>query len=341
MSIQRVLWLTSLKIIFIAASAFFFAYILFFCFGYKLLQVHKNPPKLFGPPIVWSGGYFKYLPGIYNNEIYKTTATILDSGFRKSISNASCYKTVAIGESSTADIEVNDRDTWPSKFGTFMGDSCVLNAGIGGSVSSQHLKLWKDIIQFQPQRLIYYSGRNDHAIESRGKAYPGPKNFPWGFVYYLKSTMIYWAFYLESALFVHFNNTLKIIPVNDWKRDYKQNLYQIINDARDGEVCVLMVQQIMQFPKIIQAEIFNKSYKDAKAKAFNLRDDSWLEYYRQIELYEIQSDIAKQKGLEFISTADLMFNEDYFYDLVHLTPKGYEALALRVSENIFKCTVPK
>jgi hypothetical protein len=273
--------------------------------------------------------------------VHQTNVTILESGFRKSLSNLSCYKTIAIGESSTADIEVNDGDTWPSKFGTFISDSCILNAGLGGSVSSQHKKIWRDLIQLNPQRLIYYSGRNDHAIESRGKAYPGPKNFPWGFGYYLKSTIIYWTFYIESAFFLHFNISQKIIPVNNWKIEYERNLNQILDDARGGEVCVLMVQQIMQFPKIMQYEINKKNYRDAKAKAFYLRDSGWVEYYRQIELYEMQSKISKERGLEFVRTDDLMFNEEYFYDLVHLTPSGYEALAARVAEKSSQCSVPK
>jgi len=67
----------------------------------------------------------------------------------------------------------------------------VINSGIGSSTSDYHLKMiGSEIIEYEPDLILYYAGRNDHAICATER-YPGPDLWPIGMINYFKAWVIY------------------------------------------------------------------------------------------------------------------------------------------------------
>jgi len=67
----------------------------------------------------------------------------------------------------------------------------VINCGIDASTSDHHLKMIEsEIIEYGPDIILYYAGRNDHAI-SGCERFPGPDLWPKGWINYFKAWVIY------------------------------------------------------------------------------------------------------------------------------------------------------
>ena len=194
-----------MKKYFILASIYIFVifltYALYICFSYLVVPFQKSPYNIVLNTHKFNG-YWKFIPGIYTNEKYNISYTINSHGFRNKELGKSKkkFRIIAIGESSTMGIESNDLATWPSRLEKHLSDlgfiAEVINCGVGGSAIYNHLNMIKaEIIKYKPDAILYYAGRNDHAIMN-WERYPGPDFYTGGYVSFFKI----WGIYKKTQL---------------------------------------------------------------------------------------------------------------------------------------------
>jgi len=242
------------------------AYFLWVFFSY--LIVPFAPPSYNIKVNTWpKDGYFKILPGKYKNDKHNIFYTINSKGFRgpEFPDKGSIYRIIAIGGSSTIRIESNERETWPSqlqKFVTEGGHSVeVINCGIGASASDHHLKMiGSEIVEYEPDIILYYAGRNDHAIKGTER-YPGPALWPKGRINYFKAWVIYKKAQIRFILLKWFAFDLEsIFPYpNNWKAKYTNNLKEMIIATKRSKGLFVIITQVMDYPIEIFEDLASNS----------------------------------------------------------------------------------
>ncbi len=305
------------KVIFVVINlaAILFVVLLFFRFSYILIPF--PPPPNYVLSIAQFDGYFKFRPGTYTRG--NISYTIGPNGFR----GEECKpEIIALGESTTMGLESDDFHTWPAILASLRG-VCVLNAGISGACSTNHVAMLK-AEKFDAPVLIYYAGRNDHGLGYNINRYPGPERSPAGFCSFVKLWLILKKAeyrFLQVKLFGHeIHNPFP--SVNAWESLYEKNLRAI--------PATLIVQQLWAFQKET-VELLNKGDYDGAKRTIAWLDPKWPEAVRQIDLYRIQERIARERRIPFIRTLDGI-EPRFFVDNLHLTAEGNAYLARRIND---------
>ena len=317
------------------------AYFLWVFFSY--LIVPFAPPSYNIKVNTWpKDGYFKILPGKYKNDKHNIFYTINSKGFRgpEFSDKGSIYRIIAIGGSSTMGIESNERETWPSqlqKFVTEGGHSVeVINCGIGSSTSDHHLKMiGSEIVEYEPDIILYYAGRNDHAIKGTER-YPGPALWPKGRINYFKAWVIYKKAQIRFILLKWFAFDLEsIFPYpNNWKAKYTNNLKEMIIATKRSKGLFVIITQVMDYPIEIFEDLASNS--ENLTKILQMQNKPRYSFLRQNELLRIQSGLAKENDTKIIDLhADFYeakkAEKKVFYDNIHLTPEGNKIIARRLA----------
>ena len=305
------------KAIFVVINlvAILFALGMFFRFSYLVIPFEKPPDYVL--PVAQFDGYYKFRPGTYTRG--NITYTIGPQGFR-----GVDYKPeiIALGESSTMGLESDDSHTRPALLAGIRGVH-VLNAGISGACSQNHVAMLKAEKLAAPM-IIYYAGRNDHAIGYNINRYPGPERSPGGVWNFMKSWLILKKAeyrFLQVKLFGHeIHNPFP--SVNAWASVYEKNLRAI--------PATLIVQQLWAFKKETVEQLIKGDYDGAK-KTIAWSDKGWPEAVRQIDLYRIQERVARELHIPYVHTLDGI-EPRFFVDTVHLTADGNSYLAHRIND---------
>jgi len=294
--------------------AVIFALGVFFRLSYLVIPFEK--PLNYVLPVAQFDGYYKFRPGTYTRGAINYT--IGPHGFR----GEDCKpEIIALGESSTMGLESDDFHTWPAILAKIRG-VCVLNAGISGANSQNHVAMLK-AEKLDAPVLICYAGRNDHGLGYNINRYPGPERSPGGFWNFLKSWLILKKAeyrFLQVKLFGReIHNPFP--SMNAWESLYEQNLRAI--------PATLIVQQLWAFKKET-VELLNKGDYDGAKRTIAWLDPKWPEAVRQIDLYRIQERVARERQIPFIRTLDGI-EPRFFVDNLHLTADGNAYLAGRIN----------
>ncbi|MFA7342841.1 MAG: hypothetical protein WC003_00925 [Terrimicrobiaceae bacterium] len=299
--------------ILINLGAALFALCVFFRFSYLVLPFEKVPG--YELPVAQFDGYFKFRPGTYKRG--DITYKIGPEGFRGEGCNPDI---IALGESSTMGLEVDDDHTWPAQLARLRGVS-VLNVGLSGATSQNHVALIEREKLSAPV-LVYYAGRNDHGLGYNINRYPGPERHAGGFRDFMKLWLILKKAeyrFLQVKLFGHEIHD-PFPSVNPWESLYEQNLRNI--------PATLMVQQLWPFKKETVGLLGKGDYDGAK-RTISWSDPRWPEAVRQIDLYRIQERVARERHIPYICTLDGI-EPGFFVDTIHLTVEGNAYLAARI-----------
>jgi hypothetical protein len=292
-------------------------------------------------------GYYKFQPGIYINGPTSTTYSINKDGFRgqtEKVDLRNKYSIVALGESSTMGIEVNDDQTWPELLNKLLRaqgfDSRALNAGVGGINSTQMLNLYKhEIAELNPTIVIYYGGRNDHGLGAGQSRYPGPDLWQQGFWNWLKNYIVFQKTTLRLVQYRIFGRQyIDLLPtINQWLPIYEKNLTRLIASAKSRNICFVIAQQIMPFDATIVEHLKKNDFEMAR-RHFYTSHVAWPELFRQIDLYEAQAAIAARDGVPVVSflNAPDFLNSGLFIkgDTVHLSEMGNLFIANQLANRI-------
>jgi|GEM_PF-4077218 len=281
-------------------------------------------------------GYFKAQPGKYHNSKYNTRYTINSKGFRgDEFSEKEGLRIIAIGASSTMGVESNDPDTWPAKLQKYLGIE-TLNCGIGSATSGNHLKMMDEVLEYEPDIIVYYAGRNDHGTDNFER-YPGPELFPDGRWIFFKRWAIYKKIQLRFILLKFLNFDIDpLIPINQWTRSYRANLENMIQKASEAGASFVIVTQVLDYPDEIYEAIINE---EDVVKKISFKDRRWHLFLRQMDVIKIQRQLSEGHGLTMIDLHEEFYNgkkgkERLFYDYIHLAPEGNDLIARTVTRHL-------
>jgi len=331
----------------LACSGIFFCLYLYVRFSYLIVPILQSTNYEVKLKVFNRDGYYKFEPGVYSNEQKSSSFSINADGFRGSTLKADMrakYSVVALGESSTMGIEVDDSDTWPAlleaQLRAATRDVAVFNAGVGGINSTQMVNLYgKEIRDLKPKVIIYYAGRNDQALGTGLSRYPGTHSWPAGFANWFKQFLIFKKFQFRYFQYIVFGKQyVDLFPnVNPWQYIYERNLRQLIQYAKEDKACFIIAQQIMPFDKAIREDIVKQDFNRARRK-ISAEQLAWPDLFRQIDVYEAQVNIAKDTNIPFVALFSIeeKFNDGLFQpsDTVHLTKEGNAFIAVKLAESI-------
>tara|TARA_B100001964_G_scaffold138638_1_gene152928 strand:- start:46 stop:1104 length:1059 start_codon:yes stop_codon:yes gene_type:complete len=338
------LFVKHIKLVIIYIVSAFTAYFLWVFFSY--LIVPFSPPLYTIKVNTWAqDGYFKVLPGKYKNDKYSTFYTINSKGFRGAefSGKGSKYRIVTIGASSTMGLESNEGETWPSQLQKVLtedGHSVeVINCAIDASSSDHHLKMiGSEIIEYGPDIILYYAGRNDHAI-SGTERYPGPALWPKGRISYFKAWVIYKKAQIRFILLKWFAFDLETIfsYPNNWKAKYTNNLKEMIIATKRSKGLFVIITQVMDYPLEVFEDLASNS--ENLIKILQMKNKQRYFFLRQNDLLRIQSGIAKENDIKVIDLHTVFYKAKKsgvktFYDNIHLTPEGNKLIARRLASYI-------
>ena len=294
-----------IKLIIIYTASALFAYSLWVFFSY-LIVPFDSPSYTIKLKHWLQDGYFKLQPGKYKNDKHGTNYTINSKGFRGPEFSAKGYKyrIITIGESSTMGLESNDGETWPSQLQRVLTEEGhtveVINCGIDASVSGQHLKMiGSEIIEYEPDMILYYAGWNDHSISSRER-YPGPDLWPKGRINYFKAWVIFKKAQMRFILLKWLVLDLESIfsYPNNWKAKYTNNLKEMIEATVRSKIRFVIVTQVMDYPLEVFEDLTSNS--DNLFKILQTKNKQRYFFLRQNDLLKIQFRIAKENDIKVI-----------------------------------------
>lgn len=244
-------------------------------------------------------GYYKMVPGRYENPKYRTIYSINRHGFRGvdfDPEKPHGFRIVVIGESSTIGLESNDDQTWPSRLEALLlsRGHCieVINAGIGGTSSANHLAMLRqDILRYRPALILYYAGRNDHAV-AEIERYPGPKVWPQGIGNFLRHWFKYKRVQIRLLLLQVLSVDLDdwIVWTNRrWAQEHQHNLEQMIAESKD--VPFVLITQLLDYPLDMVEGVIATRTREV-ASGISMRQDGWTMLLRHVDLLRIQRTVA-------------------------------------------------
>jgi lysophospholipase L1-like esterase len=339
------LYLIAIIIPFLICVLIIFAYLRF---SYLLVPFKDGVTYELKLRVLQRDGYYKFEPGSYENGQMGSTFTINSDGFRGTTKKSDLterYSIIALGESSTMGIEVDDDYTWPAILDRLLVarniDSVVFNAGVGGINSSQMRQMYlQEIKPLKPKVVIYYGGRNDHGLGGGLTRFPGPDKWSGGFVNWLRQFVVYKKAELRYLQYRVFGREyLDFLPsINRWIPTYERNLEQLIQYAKADRTCFVIAQQVMPFDKVLAKYLQNNQFEEARKHFFTERS-AWPELFRQLDLYESQLKIARANNIPTVNffTETGFIADDLFIpnDTVHLSEAGNRFIASQLANEIF------
>ncbi|MBM4134049.1 MAG: SGNH/GDSL hydrolase family protein [Nitrospira sp.] len=327
------------------AGSFLSAYLLWVFFSYLFVPI---PPAFEYQIRHWPlDGYFKFMPGHYKTRTYNAAYTINSHGFRGHDFNPEeprGYRIIVIGESSTAGLESEDGQTWPSRLEQHLLSKgyCVeiINAGIGMATSANYLALLRnELVKYHPNLFLYYAGYNDHNISTMER-YPGPAIWPDGHVKFLRHWFLYKRVQLRFFLIRSIGLDLdEWIPWTNarWAADYRHNLEAMLREGRGG--AFILVTQYLDYPADVIADVQADRLTEV-ARKLSPGNPSWPRLFRHVDLLALQRSIVRNFDNAVIIDSYSALAEakvggkQLFYDPVHLTPEGNDVLARSIAERL-------
>jgi lysophospholipase L1-like esterase len=288
-------------------------------------------------------GYFKFQPGTYENVEKGVAYTINEDGFRGATKKSDLktgYSIIALGESSTMGIEVVDGQTWPEHLhqGLLQKnlDNQILNAGVGGIISTQTLNLYQNELRdLKPNILIYYGGRNDHGLGGGHTRFPGPTAWSQGFWHWFKQYLVFKKAEIRFYQYQLFGKQyVDIFPsINQWLPQYTSNLKKLIEQTLEDKTCFVIAQQLMPFEQPTRRYIQEHQFDLARA-SISPSNVAWPELFRQVDIYEAQFALSAKYRVPLIEllSAPSFSPEGLFFDVVHLTAAGNKFIASQIAE---------
>ena len=320
---------------------------LYLRFSYLIVPFHQTVNYEIKLKVAPREGYYKFEPGVYQNPSMSTSFTINSDGFRGVIQKSDLQNglsIVALGESSTMGIEVNDGDTWPALLQDQLAlgglPSNILNTGVGGINSTQMLSLYKkEIADIKPSIIVYYAGRNDHGLGVGFSRFPGFAAWPNGFWNWVKNYLVFKKTEFRFIQYKLFGKELiDVLPkINQWLPIYGTHLAKLIELTKSEGTCFIIAQQLMPFEPKTVAYLSQNKYDAARASV-SIANPAWTELFRQIDLYELQSAIANKYQIPFLNLIEKsdFNNTKLFVDTVHLTKEGNSFIASHLTEAVQK-----
>ena len=321
-----------LTYIFIISFSAIIAYFIWFFFSHMIVPVKGSPREI--QVIEWPhDGYYKYRPGIHFNKWYNVHFRINSDGYHgEDFTEKRGTRVVVIGESSVMGVNYTHTKTWPARLEYYLGVE-VLNCGIAGSLSANHVNMVDEILALKPDLIIYYAGINDHQTKAEGR-YPGRKIANCGRLRYFKGWLVFKKiqvrFLLLKLLGYDINN---ILPFKEWRSKYRSNLERLIEKV---DVPFVIVTQVLDYPE----EVFKALANGEKViEKISMNQRRWQVFFRHQDLLAIQKKVAKKYNIPLIDIhrdfyISKLQDKHLFDDYVHLTPQGNDALAKIIARKL-------
>ncbi len=338
-----------LSVVYIASA--FLAYLIWVFFSYLVIP-YDTSPYIIRVKYWDCGDYYKVKPGSYYNSVYNTKITINSKGFRTpefdNKKKDDRFRIMTIGESSTMSLEVHDLETWSRRLERYLQDAGlsveVLNCGVDGAYSGDHLGMFKkELIDYSPDLVLYYAGRNDLRIYS-WERYPGNYHiFECSIPMFLKHYIIYKKCQIRYFFLKFFRFDIeRIFPYpNNWQKKYRNNIEQIFSILQKNNIPIIMVTQVLNYPDNMLKVLARGGYeREDILDLITVKDDKWFLFLRQQDLLAMQREFARNYG--FVDVMDI--HEDFyeakksgkelFCDDVHLTVEGNDLVGKAVAERL-------
>ena len=318
-------------------------YFSFVSFSYLIFPFKKNDQIIYNYDIDNFKDYHKFVPGIYNESNYNINFFINDAGFRyyKKI-NANNYINIGIvGGSSVMGLESPNDKTWPylleKKLNLKSEKFYIHNFGQSGFTIKNILSLLnEELLEYNLDYLIYYGGYNEYSFIPLER-YPGISLYPNGLLNFYKYFLITKLSQIQILLERFLNIRIKFLEkqVSSFQKTHEKFLEEIVLICKKNNIKVILVNQLMKLNKKQFKFYSSKNYsRHQYLKNSSLFDKYLILQYRHLFIRE---NILKMSndGIHLINPYNNFNNikEDFFYDVIHLTPSGNEFLANEVYEN--------
>ena len=292
-------------------------------------------------------------PNDYYESNKKIAYTRNQFGFRDNCDGPNKIDMISIGGSTTDQRYIDFENTFQKKLQNRLEESkinlCISNAGVDGHTSLGHvlsLENWFPLIEnFKPKYYFLYIGINDAVFIGQNNQQKDEKN---NFLAYLKfkikqNSYLYWFYNKFKNYFMQYDNKFGILAhkkniknfyeyssqktnkhfENDLIKNslqFRKNFSKILESIKDSKSNAICLTQPHRFLKnnlgIKNAFKYNERYLNGKDLDFSL----------QLINQHIK-ELCQKNNAIFLDTGDLNFEEDDFYDFVHLNNKGNAKLA--------------
>jgi lysophospholipase L1-like esterase len=318
------------------------------------------PPNLYQVLNVKSG-----LPGINGKQKITTDS----KGFRTTkeidYNNKKNYRIFAIGGSTTEQIYLDDQHTWTHLLQEDLSKKLhrnveVINTGVSGTRTKQHLATLKKIIKFHPDLIVFLIGINDwnHHISI---IFPEKLNFIKRFKTYrqslfLRNTMVakpllmvqnsfknkhsvdeYGGNFSKQRGSLSRNNVKSFFPENV-SQDYKQNLEAISDTCHENNLICMFINQPTGYSNSASEDFKEGFWMTPPYQPYTLSFDSMVYIASFYNSY--LSTFAKEHHHYFCdAAANLSPSYDNFYDDCHFNENGAKNMSYVVEkciEDLFK-----
>lgn len=297
---------------------------------------------------------YKMRPGDYHYKTHGVDYHVNTHGFRGPEihkKNPGVTRIVAMGASSTLGLESSEGKTWPSQLQKYLLDQGyaveVINTGISGANSQFHLHFLKNDIlpEFQPDLILYYEGYNEIA-EPLLERYDGERSYGEFIKLWLRGKIFQLQFLCEK----HMNWRMDFISVmrsvlGKPESNYKQNLAQMYAMTQKTGVKLIQIKQQLNYPSELKTLLADGvSQRRVLIKKIRLNMPFWLIYYKNLDIYELQSELAQTNQISVIDLEKAFLaaqqnKETLFLDTVHLTEKGNSLIAREVGKYLIRSKI--
>lgn len=339
------------------AGVLVIAYVWWAFFSYKFFPFQRVSIK--GLVNHWTcGGYYKILPGRYDNPIFGMEYNINSRGFRGAEFTASKsrrLRIIAVGESPTVGLEVVDGQTWPfrleQQLADLGADAEVINAGIGGATSANHLQLLEqELLGYGPDLIIYYAGFTDHNT-IQAERYNGDSGMPVtsfiGFYLLYKAIQLRWL--LLRLLGRDIEQSMKVF--DRWQSKYRANLEAMVAMAKGKGIRFVIATQVLDYPPdVLDALASRRSTFGEECpllySKIRMQGPNWHRYLRQLDVLRIQEEVAARQDVPLLDLHEAFsraratglplfigeIDHRFAFDPVHLTAQANEVIGRTIAD---------
>lgn len=268
---------------------------------------------------------------------------------------------VTIGGSTTQCFFLSDEQTWTARLGKNLERSFepvwINNAGLDGHSTRGHLVLLEDfIVPLRPKVALFLVGANDVASSSIGEwdaenvksglLFDSPKAFLKSLSAYSEVAALvlngYRSYTAYKAGLIHQQidlmqqgyldiseeeqkRYLQQTASAEYLKGYEQRLMEIVRLCRANSIEPVFVTQ----PLLVGTGIDDVTGLDlARIKAYGPRQTGKM-YWDSVEAYnDVTRQVGKSSNVLVIDLAkEMPKSSRYFYDFIHYTPEGAQAIA--------------
>lgn len=322
---------------------------------YPINDLHKLTPNL-KKKIKVVG---KVMPGFYGIN----TITTDELGFRSPLpinyKYKYSYRIFAIGGSTTEEIFTDDKETWTAKLqfklqNKFSNQLNVINTGVSGLRSVNHIATQNYISNLYPNLLIFLVGVNDwnkhiKSIVQNKKVFEDNSFFPHfhrSLIY--KSVNILKEIYFSSETssdynlikgeyYLKQNNSLlrskKIsLNINTVSKNYKKNILEIIKNCKISKYSCMFITQPNAYSHKTKENLIEKFWMTPPNAKYTLDLDSLIKISNIYNTWLV--DLGKKFDVPVCDISKKISPTiKNFYDDVHFNEEGSK----NVSRLVFNC----